>query len=109
MVSTKTKYQAVVKTFGVPVDPEDVDFIDFMYARRHLATVPEGGWRELAYIIEVDEMEHAITSGLDRIRARDGDRICKEAASYLRKAVDLALSARHQARTKANEAAAAHV
>jgi hypothetical protein len=43
-VSTKTKYQAVARTFGVPVDPEDVDFIDFMYARRHLATVPERGW-----------------------------------------------------------------
>lgn len=109
MVSTKTKYQAVVKTFGVPVDPKDVDFIDFMYARRHLATVPERGWRELAYVIEVDELEHAIITGLDRIRARDGDRTCKEAASYLRNAVDLAMSARHRARNKANEAAAAHV
>ena len=47
-VSTKTKHQAVARTFGVPVDPEDVDFIDFMYARRHLATVPERGWRELS-------------------------------------------------------------
>ena len=26
-ISTKTKYQAIVKTFGVPVDPDDVPFI----------------------------------------------------------------------------------
>ena len=42
MINIKKKREAVAATFGISVDPEDVDFIDFMYARRHLATVPDG-------------------------------------------------------------------
>jgi hypothetical protein len=105
MVSTKTKYKTVAKTFGVPVDPEDVEYIDFMYAWRHLATVPDGNGRELAYVVELDDLSHAITTTLDRIRERDGEKIFREAASYLREAVDSASERRHRACCKVNGAA----
>jgi hypothetical protein len=105
-VSTKKKREAIAATFGVPVDPEDTDYIDFMYARRNLATVPERGHRELAYVVELDDLEHLITTTLDRIRARDGEKIFREVATHLREAVDSTIGRRHQARRKAD---AAHV
>jgi hypothetical protein len=105
-ISIKTKREAVTATFGVPVDPEDVSYIDFMFARRHLATVRERGHRELRYIIEIDDLELAITTTLARIRERDGDKIFREAASFLREAVDWASENRHHLpRGKAREAA----
>jgi hypothetical protein len=42
---------------------------------------------------------------LDRIRARDGEKIFREAAGYLREAVDIVVSERPQARTNVNGAA----
>jgi hypothetical protein len=68
--SLEKKREAVAATFGIPVDPEDVNYTNFLFQRRHLATVPDGNGRELAYVAELDELEHAIIMGLDRIRAR---------------------------------------
>ena len=99
MVSTKTKREIVAKTFGIPVDPVDREYIDFMYARRRLATVPERGGRELAYVAEWDETESAIWAMLDRIRARDGLEVCREVAGNLIEGIGLAMcESRHRAR-----------
>jgi nucleoside-triphosphatase THEP1 len=62
----------------VPVDSENMDFL---YSRRHLATVRDGKWRELKYIVELDELEQVIWKTLDRIHKRDGIKIFKEVAS----------------------------
>jgi hypothetical protein len=52
-----SKRSAVKAVFGnIPVDAE---YLDWLYARR-LATVPDGKWRELAYVVKLDELEHAI-------------------------------------------------
>jgi hypothetical protein len=72
-----------------------------------LSTIAERDHRELCYITEVDAVEQTILKTLDRIRARDGEKIFREAAGYLREAVDIVVSER-PARTKAN-GAAAHV
>jgi hypothetical protein len=106
-VSIKTKREAVATTFGVPVDPEDVEveYINFMYARRNLATVPDRGMRDLAYVHEITDLEMAIDETLARIRERDGEKIFREAATYLRDAVDSASERRQRARGKANGAA----
>jgi hypothetical protein len=73
---SKTKREAVIKAFG-PI-PLDAEYLDWLYARRHLATVPDGEWRELQYIVELDELETAIRETLDRIRQRDGGKIALE-------------------------------
>jgi hypothetical protein len=53
-VGAKAKREAIAKAFGdVPVDSENMDFL---YSRRHRATVRDGKWRELKYIVELDEL-----------------------------------------------------
>jgi hypothetical protein len=105
-ISLKKKREAVAATFGIPVDPEDVEFIDFMYARRDLATVRERGHRELQYVVEIDNIEHLIIKMLGRIRKRDGEKIFREAATYPSATIDGAMSERrHRVRTKGNGAA----
>jgi hypothetical protein len=75
-VGAKAKREAIAKAFAnIPVDSENMDFL---YNRRHLATVRDGKWRELKYVIEFDELEQAIWKTLDRIRKRDGTKIFKE-------------------------------
>jgi hypothetical protein len=75
-LGAKAKREAIAKAFGgVPVDSGN---IDFLYNRRHLATVRDGKWRELKYIVELDELEQVIWKTLDRIRKRDGIKIFKE-------------------------------
>jgi hypothetical protein len=77
------KLEALEATFG-PLDPEDVSYINFLHARRHCATVPgRPGHRELAYVVELQELEEMIWTLLDRICERDGYRIGKEAAAHL--------------------------
>lgn len=105
-ISLKRKRAAVEKTFGIPVDPEEVEFIDFMFARRRLATVPGRRGREPAYLAEILDTEEAYWQTLDRIRERDGEKIFREAATYLREAVDSMSERRPRASTKANGAAA---
>jgi hypothetical protein len=54
-VGARAKRETIAKTFGsIPVDSQ---FIDFLYSRRHLARVHDGKWRELRYIVELDELE----------------------------------------------------
>jgi hypothetical protein len=87
-VGVKEKRKAVAEVFGAEqVDAEDIDFINFMYARRGLATVPEDGHRELRYIVEITDLEQVIWQTLDLIHERDGERFWREAASYLQRAV----------------------
>jgi hypothetical protein len=78
-IGAKAKREAVTKVFHQKnLDPE---YLDFLYSRRHLATVREpAGHRELKYIVELDELETAISKTLDRIRKRDGMKYFKEAA-----------------------------
>jgi hypothetical protein len=81
--TSKAKRAAIAEAFGdVPVDSTN---IDFLYSRRHLATVRDGRprARELRYIIEFDELQQAIWKTLDRIRKRDGARIANEVAGRL--------------------------
>jgi hypothetical protein len=82
----KTKLETIAEVFGIPVDPEDTDYVRFLYDRRDLATVAERGHREVRYIIEVQDVEQVIWQALDRIRERDGKRIFKEAKAYLQDA-----------------------
>jgi hypothetical protein len=71
-----SKRSAVKAVFGdIPVDAE---YLDWLYARRHLATVRDGKWRELAYVVECDELEHAMLETLAKIRQRDGGKIALE-------------------------------
>ncbi len=81
-ISAKAKREAVAEAFGnIPVDSEN---LNFLYSRRHLATaVEERGWRELQYIVELDELEQHVLTVLDRIRGRDGTKIFKEVADRL--------------------------
>ena len=39
--------------------------------------------RELAYVVECDELEHVMLETLARIRKRDGDKIAREVADRL--------------------------
>jgi hypothetical protein len=49
-VGAKAKREAIAKALpGVKVYPENMDFL---YRRRHLATVRDGKSRELQYIVE---------------------------------------------------------
>jgi hypothetical protein len=74
-VGAKAKREAIAKALpGVKVYPENMDFL---YRRRHLATVRDGKSRELQYIVEFDELEQAIWKALDRICKRDGIKIGK--------------------------------
>jgi hypothetical protein len=100
-----TKRAVVAETFGIPSDPDDISYVNFLYARRHLSTIAERDRRELCYITEVDAVEQTILKTLDRIRARDGEKIFREAAGYLREAVDIVVSERPRARSRANGAA----
>jgi nucleoside-triphosphatase THEP1 len=81
MTTAKAKREAVTKTFG-PI-PLDSQHLDWLYARRHLATVREGKWRELAYVVECDNLEQVIWKTLDKIRKRDGAKIANEVAGRL--------------------------
>jgi hypothetical protein len=45
--------------------------------------VPEHGHQELAYIVELDDMDEAIGKMLDLIHERDGMKIFEEVAGYL--------------------------
>jgi hypothetical protein len=87
MPTFDTKCAAVAKVFGKPeADRDDASFVRFLYDRRELATVRERGHRVPRYIAELDELEHAITTTLARIRERDGKRIYQEAVAHLREA-----------------------
>jgi len=91
MTTLKAKLAVIAKVFGnMPVDPEDADYIRFLYTRRNCATVPENGYRELKYLVEIDELETAIRQTLDRIRKRDGEKIFQEAAAYLQDSIKVA-------------------
>jgi hypothetical protein len=79
--SAKVKRDANAKVFGnIPVESEN---LDFLYGRRHLATFRDGKWRDLKYVAEYFELQQAIWTTLDRIRERDGLKICKEVADRL--------------------------
>jgi hypothetical protein len=92
MISIKKKREAVAAIFGV-ADPED-DYVNFLYQRRHLETVAGTAGRELQYVAELDDLEHALITTLDRMRERDGEKIFRESACYLRQAIDIAMSER---------------
>jgi hypothetical protein len=86
-IRTKTKLEVITEKFGVPPDPEDVDYVNFMHARRDLATVPGRCGRDPCYIVELQDLEMVIWETLDRIYERDGARFWREAGSYLHEAV----------------------
>jgi hypothetical protein len=84
-ITAKAKREAVIEAFGGADldDRDDRQNINFLYARRHLAKVPEHGHQELAYIVELDDMDEAIGKMLDLIHERDGMKIFEEVAGYL--------------------------
>ena len=94
-IGLKEKREAVAKTFG-PVDPEDIEIINFFFERRHCATVPGRIGRDLAYVVALDELEQAITTALDGILECDGERIFRESvrhlARHLRDVVDISMA-----------------
>src|SRR6266576_947967 len=97
--NAKTKRQAIAETFGTnQVDPEDIAFTNFLYARRHCATVRDGKWRELRYVVELQDLEETISKTLDRIRERDGAKICREVTDRLVDSIAVTAPARRQNR-----------
>ena len=98
-----TKRAVVAETFGIPVDPDDISYVNFLYARRHLSTFAERGHREVCYITEIDAIEQAILKTLDRIRARDGEKIFP-GSRQLAEAIDIVVSERPRARSGMHEA-----
>jgi hypothetical protein len=60
------------------------------YVGRGLATCidPANGCREAKYIIDITDIDEAISKTLNRIRDRDGEKWFKEGAAYLRKGLD---------------------
>jgi hypothetical protein len=52
-------------------------------AAGHRGRVADSKWRELAYVVEFDELEQAIRKTIDRIRQRDGAKIANEVADRL--------------------------
>jgi hypothetical protein len=57
--------------------------LNWLYTRRHLGTVRDGAWRDLAYVVECDNLEKAIRDTLDLIRRRDGVRVANEVRDRL--------------------------
>jgi hypothetical protein len=88
-ITAKEKREAVAKTFG-DIGSPDPDYLDFLYARRDLATVHTG------YIIELLDFEEVINGMLKRIRERDGDKIFREAAEYLLNNIAPSVSNEHE-------------
>jgi hypothetical protein len=78
-----TKRKAVIAAFGNL--PPDSQYVDFLYARRHLAKAPDPlpDVFEPAYLGELIELDEAITKTLREIRKRDGEKIFREAADNL--------------------------
>jgi hypothetical protein len=103
---TSAKRQAVAKVFGK--HPVDSEHLNFLHARRHLATVKDGRWRELAYIVELDELEQHVWTALDRIRERDGVKIFKEAAARLADSVAASIEDNGRRTRRADNRSAAH-
>jgi hypothetical protein len=97
---------AVAKVFGK--HPLDSAHLNFLHARRHLATVKDGRWRELAYIVELDELEQHVWTALDRIRERDGVKIFKEVAARLADSVAASIEDNGRRTRRADNRSAAH-
>jgi hypothetical protein len=96
-MSTKpaaAKRQAVAKVFG-SAHPIDSAHLNFLHARRHLATAKDGRWREPKYIVEFDELEHAILTALDRIGKRDGAKIRREVVDRLADSIAASIESAH--------------
>ena len=112
MTTFDEKVRTVAEVFGnIPgADPEETNYIKFLYARRNLATVPEHdflpghSYRELAYIVEIQNLEETISDALDIIRKRDGEKTYKEAARFLRDALRITPQHRPARRRKAQAA-----
>jgi hypothetical protein len=81
-ISTK-KRDAVVRAFGDIEHLDQPHYLDWLYARRHLAKVRTGKRLELRYAIEEDELVQTVRKALDRIRKRDGAKIANEVAAAL--------------------------
>src|SRR3954447_19021093 len=81
-ITMQAKREAVAEAFGdVPnLDPAHLNFLD---AGRNRATVFAGKAVEVQYIVEVQDLEQHVKETLDRIRARDGDKIFREAAEHV--------------------------
>jgi hypothetical protein len=77
-VDVKTKREAVSKVFGF----KNLSYkeVNFLYSRRHLATVRGCGHRELKYVVELDDLEMVTLKTLDRIHQRDGQKTFREVA-----------------------------
>ena len=81
-ITMQAKREAVVEAFG-DVPNLDPAHLNFLYARRNLATVRVGKAVEVQYVVEVQELKQHIKETLDRIRARDGDEVFREAAEHV--------------------------
>jgi hypothetical protein len=101
------KRQAVAKVFGSK-HPVDSKHLNFLHARRHLATVRDGAWREPRYIVEFSELEHAIWIALDHIRERDGLKIFKEVADRLLDSVAASIEDNGRRTRRADNRSAVH-
>jgi hypothetical protein len=79
-----SKRKAVIETFG-PI-PLDSQYVDFLYARRHLAKVRDPRLADVfepAYIAQFFELDDAISKTLAEIRRRDGVEIVREVIKRL--------------------------
>src|SRR3954464_8015593 len=81
-ITMQAKREAVAEAFG-DVPNLDPAHLNFLYAGRNRATVGAGKAAEVQYVVEVQDLEQRIKETLDRIRARDGDKIFREAAEHV--------------------------
>jgi nucleoside-triphosphatase THEP1 len=56
--------------------------------RLDLATARDGKFREIKYVIEIDELEQVILRTLNRIQKRDGAKVFKEVSRWLQHGLD---------------------
>jgi hypothetical protein len=83
------KREAVARVFGNahPALDDSDGCLDFYYSRRGLATVRDGKYMELKYVVEIDELEQVVRRTLDHIQKRDGVKVFKEASRHLRNSI----------------------
>jgi hypothetical protein len=79
-MGAKAKREPIATTLGNVLDSE---YADFLYSRRHLAMVRKGNWVGPRYIVELQELEQAMSKVLDRIRKRDGTEFFNEAVDHV--------------------------
>jgi hypothetical protein len=84
----KTELETITEVFGVLPDPEDIDYLNFMYSRGDISPPSqEGADASPATSSSCRTLRWSSGKRSTRFNQRDGERFWREAGSYLHKAV----------------------